>query len=102
VRADGAELSEAARLVPSKEPANREASRPLVLGLQMLAVKRATKHNAAGAGSGDHRRDQHRSNRLGTIVKFVTLRPVTMPSLIAPAFAHTGTQRFSLCSCSLI
>ena len=49
MRADGAELSEAARLVPSEEPANREASRPLVLGLQMLAVKRATKRNAAGA-----------------------------------------------------
>ena len=100
MRADGAELSEAARLVPSEERQPR-GIRPLVLGLQMLAVKRATKHNAAGAGSGDHRRDQHRSNRLGTIVKFVTLRPVTMPSLIAPAFAHTGTQRFSLCSCSL-
>lgn len=48
VRADGAELSEAARLVPSEERQPR-GIRPLVLGLQMLAVKRATKRNAAGA-----------------------------------------------------
>jgi len=103
VRADGAELSEAACFVPGEEPANREALGRARVGVARVGGEKGDEAQCRRrAGSGDHRRHQHRSSRLETIVKFVTLRPVTMPSLIAPAFAHMATRRFSLCSSSLI